>query len=162
MIKGYIPNCVFEASNTAPLPLQKIRLCSFSPSCADRWGLFVSKASCIDCVQHADPWRTDNTSDRPQTWFGGGAGRQRESHLVVIVKPWSWAATGERLGTFRGGEDHTVNAGPRGLLHIWKLRFITRNSWNWLQWSAPPPSSCCLHLNHPCIPAARLIAQMRM
>lgn len=133
MIKGYIPNCVFEASNTALFPLQRFICVPFPlPVLIDGVNLWIR--SPVQFLQHADPGglTTDQTDHKPDR---GEMGRQRESHLVVIVKPWSLAGTGERRGTLGGGVFHGEPRSP-GTSALLKYRFTTRNSWNWLRWSA--------------------------
>lgn len=164
MIKGYIPNCVFEASSTAPFPLQRFVCVPFPlPVLIDGVNSWIrSPVQLVYSVQTPGGLTTDQTDHKLDTGGDGEAGRQRESHLVVIVKPRSWAGTVERLGTSGGGVSHGEPRPPGSSTHL-KHRFTTRNSWNWLRWSAvQAPSPCCLCLNHLCIAAARLIAQMRM
>lgn len=142
MIKGYIPNCVFEASNTAPIPLQRSVSVPFPlPVLIDEVNLWIrSPVQFLYGMQSPGGLTTDQTDHKPDR---GEAGRRRESHLVVIVRPRSWAGTRERRVLGCGvshGEPRSLGT-PTHLKH----RFTTRNSWSWLRWSAvwAPP------LHHP-------------
>lgn len=86
MIKGYIPNCVFEASNTAPFPLQRFVCVPFPlPVLIDGVNLRIrSPVQFLYSMQTPGGLTTDQTDHKPDR---GETGRRRESHLVVIVKP---------------------------------------------------------------------------
>lgn len=101
MIKSYIPNCVFEASNTAPFPLQRFVCVPFPlPALIDGLSLWVRSR-----VQSL------YTAWRPLT-----GGRRESSECEAPKLGWDW----RKAGYFRGwGVGYPmVNLGPRGLPYI--------------------------------------------
>lgn len=154
--------CFWSYSNTALFPLQRFVCVPFPlPVLIDGVNLWIrSPVQFLYSMQTPGGLTTDQTDHKLDR---GETGRRRESHLVMIVRPQSWAGTREWLGTWRGG----VWAIPwwtsvPGDFYTFKTDLQQETAGTGCGEVLCEPLPCSLHLNHLCITPATLIGQMRM
>lgn len=115
MIKGYIPNCVFEANNPAPIPLQRL-ICVLFPLPVLIDGVNLRLGSPVQFVYSIQTLGGLTTDQKDQKLDRRGDRKTKRispgSDCEALKLSWDW----RKPRYFRGYP--MVNLSPLGLLHI--------------------------------------------